>query len=74
MRVSLIIAPKRLKLRLSGQLENHKNGFETRRCSNFRPFRLEPSRFFTQRRETERPIPIQMQKMVNYYAIRSTCE
>eukprot|EP01046_Picozoa_sp_COSAG06_P053332 COSAG06_NODE_9194_length_1960_cov_9.463729_2_plen_136_part_00 len=38
----IIIAPKRLKLRLSGQLENRQNGFETRRGSNFRPFWLEP--------------------------------
>jgi hypothetical protein len=28
----------------------------------FRTFWLEPSRFITQRRETGRPIPIQMQK------------
>ena len=48
------------------------SGFETRRGSNFRPFWLEPSRFITQRRETGRPTPIQMQKMVNYYAIRSS--
>jgi hypothetical protein len=31
---------------LSSQLGNHKNGFETRRGSNFRPFWLEPSRFY----------------------------
>jgi hypothetical protein len=30
-----------------------------------------PAVFITQRSETGRPIPIQMQKMVNYYAIRS---
>jgi hypothetical protein len=28
-----------------GQLENHKNGFETRRDSNFRPFSFGSSRF-----------------------------
>ena len=31
-----------------GQLENRKNGFETHRCSNFRPFSLESSCFNVQ--------------------------
>eukprot|EP01046_Picozoa_sp_COSAG06_P010499 COSAG06_NODE_574_length_14079_cov_6.802504_15_plen_158_part_00 len=31
-----------------GQLENHKNGFETRRGSNFRPFSFGSSRFSVQ--------------------------
>jgi hypothetical protein len=55
----IIIAPKRRNFGYQGQLENHRNGFETRR---FRPFWLELSRFITQRRETGRPIPVQMQK------------
>ena len=42
----IIIAPKRLKLRLSGSARKSQNGFETRRCSNFMPFWLEPSRFY----------------------------
>ena len=53
-----ILVQQRLKLRLQVQLENRKNGFETRRGSNFRPFWLESSRFIPQRRETGRPIPI----------------
>ena len=35
-------------------------------------FGSSPAVFIPQRRETGRPIPIQMQKLVNYYAIRST--
>jgi hypothetical protein len=34
-------------------------------------FGSDPAVFITQRRETGRPIPVQMQKMVNYSAIRS---
>jgi hypothetical protein len=41
------IGVKRLKLRLSGSArKNRKNGFETRRGSNFRPFWVESSRFY----------------------------
>jgi hypothetical protein len=40
------VSVKRLKLRLSGSARNHKNSFETRRGSNFRPFWLESSRFY----------------------------
>ena len=32
----------------AGLVENHINGFETRQCSNFRPFWLESSRFNVQ--------------------------
>ena len=48
-----------------GQLENHKNGFETRRGSNFRLFWLKPSRFIPKRRETGRPIPIQILRLIH---------
>jgi hypothetical protein len=57
----------------SGQLENRKNGFETRRGSNFRPVWLEPSRFLS--RSVEKRCDqsrFKCRKIVNYYAIGST--
>ena len=65
----IMIAPKRLKLRLSGLARKSQKRF--RDTPRFKGrFGSNPAVFITQRRETGRPIPVQMQKH-GYYAIRS---
>jgi hypothetical protein len=57
----IIIAPKRLKLRLSGPARKSQKRFRDNVQISGR-FGSNPAGFITQRRETGRPIPIQMQK------------
>jgi hypothetical protein len=57
-----------------GQLENHTNGVEARRGSNFRLCWLEPSRFFITQRTIEKrgdQSRFKCRKMANWDAIRS---
>jgi hypothetical protein len=70
----IIIAPKRLKLRLSGSARKSQKRFRDTPMFKFQAVlaHCQPC-FITQRRETGRPVPIQMQKKVNCYAIRSSC-
>jgi hypothetical protein len=44
--ICIIIAPKRLKLRLSGSARKSQKRFRDTPGSNFRKFWLEPSRFY----------------------------